>query len=91
MRKELIDLGLWPQTERSDPAADIEAAWKVMARLGSPCRYAGCGSDGLLECLVSEPGSGVVMAVGRGDTLPAAICRAAVLAKKSAGTKVPAP
>lgn len=80
MRGKLIAVQLWEEKDARDPSSDVTCAWKVLARLGVPYRYAGKAPDGGLEYLVLDPENGMVHASGRGRTPAQAMCAAALAA-----------
>ena len=81
MRGKLIAVQLWEEKDVRDPSTDVTCAWKVLARLGAPCRYGGKAPDGNLEYLVLDPDDGAVRASGRGATQARAMCAAALAAR----------
>ncbi len=88
MRQKLIEMRLWEENDAGDPATDVICAWKVLARLGVPYRYAGKAPDGCLEYLVLDSREGQVRASGRGSTQAQAMCAAALAACADAEQKM---
>ncbi|WP_432821804.1 hypothetical protein [Trichloromonas sp.] len=82
MKERLIAAHLLDQTDATPPELGILDAWKVLSRLGSPCRYGGKSVDGLYEYLVTNPQNSHTIATGKGSTIPAAICAAALAARE---------
>jgi len=83
MKDRLIAAHLLDQSDCNIPELDILDAWKVLSRLGSPCRYGGRSVDGLYEYLVTNPYNNSTIATGKGPTIPAAICAAALAAREA--------
>jgi hypothetical protein len=86
MEKQLIKENLWNPTEGPSPAESIISAWRVLARLGAPGRFVGRAQGGQYEYLIVASRNGRMLASGRGETIPSAIC-AAALAARSRGPK----
>ena len=82
MEKRLIDARLWSPGDGSLSNADCSDAWQVLSRLGAPYRFSGKSFDGLYEYLVLDPKTGAVIATGRGESTPQAMCEAALAAQK---------
>lgn len=80
MRDQLIAANLWDGENPDDPSKNINAAWRVLARVGAACRYSGQSLDGQREFLLTDPRTGGVLACGRGRSTPEALCRAALAA-----------
>jgi hypothetical protein len=81
MEKRLIEENLWNPVEGPSPAQSIVGAWSVLARLGAPGRFVGRTQDGQYEYLIVDPNSGLMLASGKGETVSAAICAAALAAR----------
>ena len=81
MEQRLIDAQLWSQRDGHLNNLSCSDAWRVLARLGAPYRYAGRARDGRLEYLILHPKTGEVIATGRGETTSEAMCEAALAAK----------
>lgn len=82
MEKRLIEENLWSPAEGPSPARSIIGAWSVLARLGAPGRFLGRTQDGQYEYLIVDAASGLMLASGKGETMPAAICAAALAARR---------
>jgi len=82
MEDRLIAEKLWTPAEGPSPTQSITSAWTLLARLGVPGRFVGRAPDGRYEYLIADADGRELLAAGRGETLPAAIC-AAVLAARS--------
>lgn len=82
MKDKLIAANLAEPTEDIHPERSILDAWKILSRLGSPCRYGGKTQNGLIEYLVINPATGTTLVSGQGETLPLAMCDAALAARK---------
>lgn len=80
MRERLIEAQLWNREDPVNPGQSVCAAWQVLARLGAACRFGGRGQDGRLEYLIVDPADGRLLAVGRGESTPEALCAAALAA-----------
>jgi len=88
MEKQLIEENLWSPAEGPSPAQNITAAWRVLARLGAPGRFVGRTQDGQYEYLIADARDGRMLASGKGESMPAAICAAALAARlRTAGPK----
>lgn len=81
MKIKLIQHGLWEQEEQGDPGSSVSKAWSVLSRLGYPGRYAGKTQDGYYEFAIADTETGALMISGKGDTLPMAMCEAALAAR----------
>ena len=88
MRTRLIEAGLWHDSERGEPGGDISSAWSVLARLGCAGRYGGRTQDGLYEYVIVNPETGSLLTSGRGSSLPAAMCEAALAARVLTAAKL---
>lgn len=86
MRTQLINAGLWDDAEKGEPGLDISSAWSVLSRLGCPGRYGGRTQNGLYEYVIVNPKTGSLLTSGRGVTLAAAMCKAALAAKSLGAT-----
>lgn len=84
MEKRLIEEHLWSPAEGPSPARSIVGAWRVLARLGAPGRFVGRTQDGQYEYLIVDAESGLMLASGKGESVPAAICAAALAARRRA-------
>jgi len=82
MEQRLIDAQLWSQGDGHLNNLNCSDAWRVLARLGAPYRYAGKARDGRLEYLILHPQTGDVIATGRGESTSEAMCEAALAAKR---------
>jgi len=81
MENLLIEENLWSPEQGPSPARNIIGAWALLARLGTPARYAGRAQDGQHEYLIAAPG-GEMLASGKGETIPVAICAAVLAARR---------
>ena len=81
MKNKLIAANLADPTEDLHPDRSILDAWKILSRLGNPCRYGGKTQNGLIEYLVINPATGATLVCGQGETLPLAMCDAALAAR----------
>ena len=87
MEKRLIDAQLWSRGDGQLNEQDCNDAWQVLSRLGAPYRFAGRSCDGLWEYLIIHPKTGDVVATGRGELSPLAMCEAALAARKVLGAQ----
>ncbi|PLX96742.1 MAG: hypothetical protein C0622_14170 [Desulfuromonas sp.] len=83
MEQKLIDAQLWTAEDGHLNNLSCSDAWRVLARLGAPYRYAGKAQDGRSEYLVLDPKTGNVIATGRGESTSEAMCEAALAAKRA--------
>jgi len=81
MEKQLIEAKLWAPEQGPSPAQSIIGAWTLLARLGAVGRFVGRAQDGQYEYLIATPGGGEMLASGRGESIPAAICAAVLVAR----------
>ena len=89
MRVRLIAEKLWDGNDPLDPARNISAAWKVLARVGAACRYLGLNPEGEHEFLLVDPKSGDLVASGHGRSTPEAMCMAALKARQTRTAETP--
>jgi|GEM_PF-1991794 hypothetical protein len=82
MEKQLIEENLWSPAEGPSPAQSIVGAWRVLARLGAPGRFVGRTQDGQYEYLIVDAESGLMLASGKGESVSAAICAAALASRR---------
>jgi len=71
-----------PSGSRSD--IPINEAWQRLAESGAAGRYGGRAPDGRHEVLLTRPGTGQLLATGRGDSVAQAICAAVSAAQTRA-------
>lgn len=82
MEQRLIDAQLWAKADGHINELGFNDAWQVLSRLGAPYRFVGKAFDGRFEYLVFHPKTGDVVASGRGESTPQAMCEAALAARK---------